>query len=540
MEPALPHFSLPAPPDGCGLAATVAGLGSGLAEYLRAQRWFGSKGRTVAGVSVADSAALPAEVPAALLLVEVAFTAGEPELYSLPVAARPATAARALAETPGVALARLTAPDQEWLLYDGIADPAVGEALLRQFEDAARLPAAMGAFGFERTPVLSQITDGTNRMPLARVRRIGSEQSNSSVVFDDRLILKLFRRLHVGDNPELEISRFLTFRTRFRNAPLLAGFIRHLAPSGERTVGVLQTFVPGAADGWTWTLGALRVFYGDVGAHPLGRAGEPAPAAVVGLAGSYLASVRRLGEVTGELHAALASDAGDPAFAPEPVTPEDLAAWQAAVETEVTRGLAGLRAAGRAAGTDHGPTIERLLRAADAVHARVADAIGRLGEVPLWKTRVHGDYHLGQVLRVAGEADDFVVLDFEGEPARPLAARRAKQSPLRDVAGMLRSFTYASYAGLFEAAGDDREARRLLEPWQAAWERAVADSYLEGYLGATVERGLVLIPARRDVVGLALSVFCLERAAYELNYELNNRPSWLPIPLAALERELAA
>jgi maltose alpha-D-glucosyltransferase/alpha-amylase len=183
-----------------------------------------------------------------------------------------------------------------------------------------------------------------------------------------------------------------------------------------------------------------------------------------------------------------------------------------------------LRAAGRAAGTDHGPTIERLLRAADAVHARVADAIGRLGEVLLWKTRVHGDYHLGQVLRVAGEADDFVVLDFEGEPARPLAARRAKQSPLRDVAGMLRSFTYASYAGLFEAA----------------WERAVADSYLEGYLGATVERGLVLIPARRDVVGLALSVFCLERAAYELNYELNNRPSWLPIPLAALERELAA
>jgi maltose alpha-D-glucosyltransferase/alpha-amylase len=170
----------------------------------------------------------------------------------------------------------------------------------------------------------------------------------------------------------------------------------------------------------------------------------------------------------------------------------------------------------------------------------VVEAIARLAEVPLWKTRVHGDYHLGQVLHVAGESDDFVVLDFEGEPARPLAARRAKQSPLRDVAGMLRSFTYASYAGLFEAAGDEPEARRALEPWRAAWERAVADAYLDGYLAATVERGVVLIPARRDVIWRALSVFCLERAAYELNYELNNRPAWLPIPLAALERELAA
>jgi maltose alpha-D-glucosyltransferase / alpha-amylase len=162
--------------------------------------------------------------------------------------------------------------------------------------------------------------------------------------------------------------------------------------------------------------------------------------------------------------------------------------------------------------------------------------------VPLWKTRGHGDYHLGQVLRVAGTAHDFVILDFEGEPARPLEERRAKHSPLRDVAGMLRSFTYASWAGLFEATGGSGGAGAggPLEPWRVAWETAAARAFLQGYLAATVERGVKVVPAAREVRELLLSLFCLEKAAYELSYEINNRPGWLPIPLAAFERELAA
>jgi maltose alpha-D-glucosyltransferase/alpha-amylase len=183
------------------------------------------------------------------------------------------------------------------------------------------------------------------------------------------------------------------------------------------------------------------------------------------------------------------------------------------------------------------PGIERVLAGAGTAAARVRGAIGRLAGVPLWKTRGHGDYHLGQVLRVAGSGDRFAILDFEGEPARPLAERRARHSPLRDVAGMLRSFTYASWAGLFEAAGEDVAP---WEPWRAAWEAAAGAAFLEGYLSATVERGVKLVPASPDVLALLLSVFCLEKAAYEVSYEINNRPAWLPIPLAAFERELAA
>jgi maltose alpha-D-glucosyltransferase/alpha-amylase len=534
----VPRRSVERPPAADGLADLVAELAPALPAYLAAQRWFGSKGRTVRSVAVADGAELPAEVPAALLLLDIAFVEGPPEVYLLPVAARPRAAARQVLAPDVAPLAELAAPDGDWLLYDAVDDPAVCAALLRHVEDARRLPARAGIFGFERTPGLSRATGGERPMTSDSIRRIRGEQSNSSVVFDERLILKLFRRLAAGENPELEISRFLSFKTRFRHAPLLAGFVHYQGPEADRTVAVLQTFVPSEADGWTWTLAALREFYAAAGR----RSGVPAPDqladAAIGLCGPYLSGVRRLGEVTGELHAALAAEPGDPAFAPERVTTADLAAWRTAVEGQLAQGLAGLRTAADPLTRAHRATIERILAASAAVQARVTEAIARLADAPLWKTRIHGDYHLGQVLRRAGPGDEFVVLDFEGEPARPLAARRAKQSPLRDVAGMLRSFTYASYAGLFEAAGPAAAAVRHLEAWRSAWEAAAAGAFLDGYRAATVTRGVAVVPAAPEVLARLLSVFCLEKAAYELQYELNNRPTWLPIPLAAFTREL--
>jgi trehalose synthase-fused probable maltokinase len=541
MEPALPRCSLSGPLDAAALAVALDALRAELPPYLRAQRWFGSKGRTVAGVSVADSAELPADgVPAALVLVEVAFTDGPPEVYALPLAARHLPAARQAPDRTVVPLAELVGPDGDWLLYDAMDDPAVCAALLRHLEDARRLPAAGGTFVFERTPVLSQVTGGARPVPCRAIRRIRGEQSNSSVVFDERLILKLFRRLLPGENPELEVTRFLTFKTRFRHVPLLAGFLRYQGADADRSVAVLQTFVPNAGDGWTWTLAALREFYAAAAGEVVPGTSEDAVAAVARLSGSHLRGVHRLGAVTGELHVALASDPGEPAFAPEPVTPADLEAWRSAVEAELRLGLSALRAAADPLARAHRQAIDRVLDASATVRARVLDAIARLGEVPLWKTRTHGDYHLGQVLRVTGEADDFVILDFEGEPARPLADRRAKHSPLRDVAGMLRSFTYASYAGLFEAARSDAEAARGLEPWRATWETAAADAFVEGYRAVTVDRGVVFVPSAPEVMALVLSVFCLEKAAYELSYELNHRPDWLSIPLAAFTREVAA
>jgi maltose alpha-D-glucosyltransferase/alpha-amylase len=541
MTYVIPRCRLLRPPDGAALLAALAEIAPGLGDYLVAQRWFGSKGRTVGTVTIVDGAAVPAPgIAAALALLEVAYVKGPPEVYLLPLAARPMADAEARLEPPLPALARLGVPGGDWLLYDGLEDPAVGEALLRLMEEADRLATAAGALLFDRTPVLSQAAAGVHPVPLRHIRRLRGEQSNTSVAFDDRLLLKVYRRLAAGENPDLEVSRFLTLKGRFRHIPLLAGFAEYAGADARRTVAVLQTFIPNQGDGWAWTLGALREFYAAARPRAVPGTSEHTLAVVVGLTPEYMAGARRLGEVTGELHAALASDAGDPAFAPEPVVPEDLRAWAAAIEAEIDEALAGLRTAGDRAAHAQRPGIDRILAAAGTVREKVARAIGRVAGVPLWKTRIHGDYHLGQVLRRAGAGDEFVITDFEGEPARPLAARRAKHSPLRDVAGMLRSFTYASYAGFFEAVAEHRDAARTLEPWRAAWETAAADAFLAGYRAVTVERGVVIVPPARDVMARLLSIFCLEKAAYELSYELNNRPAWLPIPLAAFTRELAA
>ncbi len=540
MEPAPPRCSLDRAPDGAALIGVLDAIRGALPDHLRGRRWFRSKGRTMTAVTVADAAVLPlapaGELVGALVLLDVGYADGPGETYCLPLAARPA---RAL-PPDAVPLARLGAPDGDWVLYDGLDDPAVCLALLRRLEDADDLPARVGTFGFDRTPVLSQATGGAHPMPVATLRRLRGEQSNTSVVCDDRLVLKVFRRVDLGENPDLEIGRFLTLKARFRHVPQLAGFARYQAPTGTRTVVLLNTFVANAGDGWTWTLAALRGFYAAAGARP--ARGEGVQAETPALAGGYPDGARRLGEVTGELHVALASEPDDPAFAPEPVTAADLDGWGAAIEAQVGQALGELRRVGGRAAGPAAAEIERVLAGAGAAAAKIRHAMARLAGVPLWKTRGHGDYHLGQVLRVAGAAHDFVILDFEGEPVRPLEERRAKHSPLRDVAGMLRSFTYASWAGLFEATGGSggAGAGRPLEPWRVAWETTAARAFLQGYLAATVERGVKLVPPAREVRELLLSVFCLEKAAYELSYEINNRPSWLPIPLAAFERELAA
>jgi maltose alpha-D-glucosyltransferase/alpha-amylase len=526
-------------PDGAALLAALDRIGATLPAYLGERRWFGGKGRPVEGVRLVDGAALPGvAAPAALALIEVRFADGGSDLYALPLAA----GRRAEVETlpgPPVALACLATPVGEWLLYDGLDSPAVGATLFRLLEDAARVDARTGSFVFDRTPILSQATGGVRPAPLAVIRRVGGEQSNTSVVLDDRLVLKVFRRLSPGENPDLEVSRFLTLRARFPHAPQLAGFATWAAGDGERSLAVLTTFVPNAGDGWTWTLAALRTLFAAVRGQRVPEPAGDAHAAVASRAGAYLAGVRRLGQVTGELHAALASDPDDPAFAPEPVSGADLAAWAAAVDTQIADALAGLRAPSARWSPGLRADIERVIAAAEIVRARPARMLAALADAPLWKIRIHGDYHLGQVLRRPGEPPDFVVTDFEGEPARPLAARRAKHSPLRDVAGMLRSLAYAGHAALREVTGESAPAPEL-EGWRVAWEEAAADAFQAGYRAATVERGAVVVPAAPEVTAALLSLFSLEKAAYELRYELDNRPAWLPIPLAAFSRELAA
>jgi maltose alpha-D-glucosyltransferase/alpha-amylase len=374
-------------------------------------------------------------------------------------------------------------------------------------------------------------------------RRISSEQSNTSLLLGDRLFVKLFRRLDTGVNPDFEIGRHLSERVGFARVPAVAGAFEHAgfaeAPS---TIAMVQQLVESQADGWTHATDEVRRFYDAVQSgqqrpavqtprtYTEAIAAEP-PALIRELIGGYLDTAERLGRRTGEMHTALAHDAGHSAFAPEPFTAEDLQAIGASAAGEAQRAFhaleTGLAGALRALPDDVSERVQMLLDRRQVVFGRVRD-IPPL-EFSASKIRVHGDYHLGQVLWAEG---DFFILDFEGEPARPIVLRRGKQSPLKDVAGMLRSYSYAAHAGLFAYAAGQPDAFARLAGWAELWETWTTAAFLRGYFGA-VGPALFIPPneAQRDEL---LRLLVLEKALYELNYELNNRPHWLRIPLAGI------
>jgi trehalose synthase-fused probable maltokinase len=321
------------------------------------------------------------------------------------------------------------------------------------------------------------------------VRPMGAEQSNSSLVFDERLALKLYRRIGPGVNPELEVLRFLTERG-FEHTAALEGYVSYEGRPLEATLAILQEFVPSKGDGWELALDALES--GDTERLPL--------------------RARRLGEVTALLHNALGSDPGDPHFAPEEPSTEALALLSASIDEEIEHVFTSLPEI---------PALEQVRGRGEEVrdHLRLLTHIGNVGRI----IRTHGDYHLGQALWT--NEDDWLILDFEGEPARSVPERRRKTSPLRDVAGMLRSFAYAASAA---------KIQRGIDP-PAGWEERCRAEFLDGYLDKAEPS---LLPAGRDQVERLLTVFELEKAVYELRYELNNRPDWVAIPVAGILRML--
>jgi trehalose synthase-fused probable maltokinase len=343
---------------------------------------------------------------------------------------------------------------------------------------------------FEPTHVLRTI-DVARTEP---IRALQGEQSNSSMLFGSALILKLFRRVQFGPQPDVEIGRFLTEHSRFQGTPRVAGTLEYHTADGEiASVALLQCFAPNRGDAWRTTLARLELV---LAGHADVAESERAAFA--------------LGCTTAELHAALADAPPElHDFAAEPISPDDVSAWRNAIREEVLRATSALEQ------RQIHVNVEHMLQRADGIS-------GVLGS---HKIRHHGDYHLGQVLE--SEDGGFVIIDFEGEPSKPLALRREKRSPLRDVAGMLRSFDYARNAAL--RAHDVADPLRVERA--AEWHAATRDAFLSAYLGTIRSQAPTLLPAEVDA---ALSALELEKAAYEVLYELNNRPDWLPIPLAAL------
>ncbi len=450
--------------DGLVLLGTIA-----------SQRWFAGKSRDVLDARVLDAGVAPGGPPIlAFAIVEVRYGLQTHDLYHLPLGFRPQEEGwneAVIAETEG------------WVVYDAIADPDLARLIVELIVAGETLDLGEATLAFRGHENL-----GDRVGELASVRPMGVEQSNSSVVLDDELALKLYRRLEPGMNAELELLRFLTER-EFEHIAALEGWVSYEGRPLEATLGILQRFVRSQGDGWALALDSLG---SDPGWLP-GRAG-------------------RLGVVTAELHNILASDPNDPHFAPEEPSAEALALLSASIDEEIEHVFASL---------PDSPAVAPVAGRGEDVRDRLRSLshIGQVGKV----IRHHGDYHLGQALWTVD--DDWLILDFEGEPARAVPERRRKLSPLRDVAGMLRSFAYAASASVIQ---------RGVEP-PADWEEACRSAFMDGYL-ETIEPGL--LPAGEQSIQRLLTVFELQKAVYELRYELGSRPDWVSIPVAGILRML--
>ena len=479
--------------DAAGVADAVRQVAPRLKDFVIKQRWFGDKTRPIGSVGIADvMVAADGDDWFALTILELDAADSEPLRYFVPVAL-----VRGDAVDP--TLATIAANGVIWRVGDAFRLPAFHAWLLDQAATAAELTGRFGEIVWHANPALATL------LPTARVAATQlstAEQSNTSVIFGDALMLKAFRRLAPGLNPDVEIGRYLATNTSFRNTPILAADAVYRAADGtEWSLAMIQSFEASVGDGWAFTLDAVT-------------AADPGPIA------GYPAAARVLGERTGQLHTALARDDANKSFRPEPVTAADVASW----EERLVAAVDGMLALSPSSVAEGGPG-EALRQLAARRDELVARAAGFRELVGTTKIRVHGDYHLGQVLRTP--TDDFILLDFEGEPARPLAERRQKSSPLKDVAGMLRSFAYAHGAAL--RAGAPAEAL-------TAWEASARTAFLAGYRSQTVDRGGTFVPAEDDRFARALDAWELDKAVYELAYELNNRPDWVEIPLQALLR----
>ncbi len=374
---------------------------------------------------------------------------------------------------------------------------------------------------------------------------VGAEQSNTSIIYGNRLILKFFRRIQEGINPDLEIGQFLTEKTSLKSVPPLAGTLEYQARNGKPMAqGMLQKFVANQGDAWGFTLKSLASYYDEVrkitatgvaapaGVSTPGNQIEGVPDVAKSAVETYLAAAELLGQRTAEMHLALASDASDPAFAPEPFTMDSQQALEQSMNRLLVRVFSLLRDKLKYLPNEWRGNAEKLAERESEIAARFNAALRE--PIRAMRTRIHGDYHLGQVLRTES---DFVIIDFEGEPARSIEERRVKRSPLQDVAGMLRSFHYAAFAPLLgedRAHGDDVTRMGV---WAEAWNSWVADRYLAKYFATAKDASY--LPATQAEVQTVLELHLLEKAIYELGYELNNRPTWVGIPLQGIGKILS-
>ncbi len=518
---------------------------SALERYLRTTRWFASKARTVSALSVTDMIPMSLNgTELCLALLRVEYREGEPEAYVLPLAFSPDDS-EGKAKDRGHRIARLTvekkkAPPVKGCLYEPLAGKAFAERLLQAVGRRLRFTGERGEVAGLPTRHLKTIW--SPKRPVPEPSLMGAEQSNTSFRFGQSLILKLYRKVDPGVNPDLEIGQYLTEKAKFEYTPRVTGSLEYRAGKGPgATLGILQEYVPNEGDAWRFTLDALHRYWERcLSLPPEQRDAEiPGPSSLLersraepdngtrSLLGPYYSSAAVLGEITAQLHLALAAETEDPAFAPEPDPPHFARSLYQSVRSQANDSLDLLRRKIDSIPDTDRPLATKLLTQGEDLQRYIR----RLTDsgISAQRIRCHGDFHLGQVLHTG---KDFIIIDFEGEPARSISERRLKRSPLRDVAGMIRSFHYASVVGLKHGGNVRPEDQPLLLPWARIWYYWVSGAFLKGYLDTAGSSGF--LPRTRSGIGALLEIFLVEKAIYELKYELNSRPEWVLVPIQGI------
>jgi maltose alpha-D-glucosyltransferase/alpha-amylase len=502
-----------------------------LPEFLLRQRWFGGKARRIDSAEIIDSIPLSTiTAESFVLIVSVKYAGGIDETYAMPFVRAANAAPNSGTDSSSLRLQTSDGADPV-VLTDGLTNHEFLTALLDLIQQKTNLLGERGELRAIQTTAYSTL--GPSSAGDLRPRPVGAEQSNTSIIYGDRLILKFFRRIQEGINPDIEIGRFLTEKTSFTSVPLLAGVLEYRTQDGKQMAqGMLQAFVPNQGDAWSFTLDSLADFYDVVAKDADGAILPEVPAFLDGVVGPYLEAAEMLGQRTAQMHLALASETSDAAFVPEPFTMEFQGALEQSILGLTNRVFALMQDRLTGLPPDWQVTATRLAEQRQKIEGRIHAALSK--PIRAMRTRIHGDYHLGQVLRTAS---DFVIIDFEGEPARPIAERRIKRSPLQDVAGMLRSFHYAAFAPLLGENKLQAEDVRRLSGWAESWNTWVSERFLSKYFETAGAASY--LPRSLEETRTVLELHLLEKAVYELGYELNNRPTWVGIPLQGISKILS-
>ncbi|ABA57343.1 trehalose synthase [Nitrosococcus oceani ATCC 19707] len=493
-------------------------LEQALGDFLLAQRWFAAKGEKIERIALEQMEELGNWL---LARVRVEFTESEAQSYFIPLAiAWGEGDEEPIRRLLPATIAKIRRQARLGILYDALEDINFSQALVMAMGQHREILFGAGRLKFSPTTAFEKLVYSAS---LEQLRRPAVEGTNSTLILDNRLFLKIYRYLEEGINSEREIGYFLTEISPFPHIAPLAGTLEYISPKEKViTLALLQGFVSNQGDAWAYTVAYLERFLEHCLAKPL----EEVATELDKNHEDYLRKITLLGRRTGELHQALAKETGNPAFDPEPIVSADLISWRKRLEADIECTFKKLAQRKNTFPESLRNDVEWFLRSGEILRQRLCLNSSILQTV---KTRYHGDYHLGQVLVAE---DDLVIIDFEGEPARPLRERRKKHSPLRDVAGMLRSFNYAAVVALRHCTAERPEDQVLLMPLLHAWEQQAREYFLTGYREGM--RDCPSYPVDSEQAHDLITLFTLEKALYELRYELDNRPAWVEVPLRGL------